>query len=94
MSRVCRVPVVLLDALVSFLIMTLKGAPSCTLQAVMKDPVLAADGNSYENKAITEWLRSGKATSPVTGEPFSSDRLLPNYTLRSMISSMVDAGLL
>ena len=33
---------------------------------VMRDPVMAADGHSYEREAILRWLR-GHRTSPLTG---------------------------
>ena len=40
----------------------------CSITAErMKDPVIAADGFSYERVAIEKWF-SNKATSPKTGE--------------------------
>ncbi|KFM60500.1 WD repeat, SAM and U-box domain-containing protein 1, partial [Stegodyphus mimosarum] len=37
-------------------------------QEVMRNPVVAADGYSYEKCAIQEWLESGRDTSPMTNE--------------------------
>lgn len=34
---------------------------------IMEDPVVTADGHSYERRAIEEWLQR-KWTSPVTGQ--------------------------
>eukprot|EP00002_Diphylleia_rotans_P011950 TRINITY_DN2348_c0_g2_i5.p1 TRINITY_DN2348_c0_g2~~TRINITY_DN2348_c0_g2_i5.p1 ORF type:complete len:321 (-),score=50.47 TRINITY_DN2348_c0_g2_i5:69-1031(-) len=43
----------------------------------MDDPVLAADGNTYERNAIEEYLKNHN-TSPVTGQLFHSNLLFPN----------------
>ena len=37
------------------------------LQDIMQDPVLAADGFSYEREAIEDWFAKGHRTSPKTG---------------------------
>ena len=37
--------------------------------ALMDDPVLIADGMTYERRAIEQWLQKGNATSPLTGAP-------------------------
>lgn len=53
---------------------------------VMVDPVVAADGHSYERKAISRWIRGrGRATSPVTNLPLRSRDLRPNYALKQAI---------
>lgn len=51
---------------------------------VMDDPVSCADGHTYERSAIQHWLLS-HATSPKTGLPLDSKRLVPNFALRSAI---------
>ena len=33
---------------------------------IMSDPVVAADGRTYERSAIEDWLSTGKQTSPLT----------------------------
>jgi hypothetical protein len=57
---------------------------------LMVDPVAAADGNSYERKAITDHIeqsRSGNMglNSPVTGAPLQNSNLIPNHLLRSLL---------
>ena len=51
---------------------------------LMSDPVMAADGHSYERSAIERWLAT-KSTSPMTGEELELTRLFPNHILRRMI---------
>ncbi|KAJ3330512.1 hypothetical protein HDU93_000361 [Gonapodya sp. JEL0774] len=52
---------------------------------IMKHPVVAPDGHTYEEVPIRTWIQH-KHTSPITGLKFSGQvRLAPNYTLRSMI---------
>ena len=41
------------------------------LQTLMKDPVQAADGHSYERQAIERWLSDGNRRSPLTGAELS-----------------------
>jgi len=50
-------------------------------QAIMCDPVVAADGHTYEREAITIWLENHN-TSPKTNETLSSKQLLPNHNAR------------
>merc|ERR1711871_1743198 len=54
-------------------------------QACMKDPVICADGHTYEHAAIKRWFATGKSTSPLTNEELQSKKLIPNYALRSAI---------
>ena len=49
-------------------------------QMVMKKPVVATDGHSYELKAMQKWLLK-KQTSPVTGKPLASTNLIINQNL-------------
>ncbi|KAI9182081.1 hypothetical protein LWI28_021851 [Acer negundo] len=55
------------------------------LQEVMQDPVVAADGYTYEEEALREWLDSGHNTSPMTNLRLSHTDLVPNRALRSAI---------
>ena len=52
--------------------------------SIMEDPVVAADGRTYERAAISEWLEV-KVTSPSTGLPLNSTNLIPNIQLRNLI---------
>lgn len=51
----------------------------------MRDPVLAADGFTYERSAIEDWLRR-KGTSPMTNTPLAHLQLTPNHIVRSAVS--------
>jgi hypothetical protein len=65
-----------------------QGAPAeflCPLtRALMRDPVVAADGFTYERAAIAAWLAQHGA-SPLTRRPLPSRELLPNLTMRAAI---------
>ena len=52
--------------------------------STMKEPVVAADGYTYETSAIEQWF-AHKLTSPLNGESLTSSSLIPNYNLRSQI---------
>lgn len=53
---------------------------------VMRDPVIAADGQSYERAAITAFLQAGNVTSPVSGQRLSHPGLVRNAALATAIS--------
>ena len=53
---------------------------------VMKDPVVADDGNSYERAAIERWFQS-HSTSPLTNVVLVSNKIVPNRALKSLIDS-------
>ena len=59
--------------------------------AVMRDPVVAADGQSYERRAIERWLVRHH-TSPLTGERLASKELRPNFALKSLIGDFRDTA--
>ncbi|KAG7394873.1 hypothetical protein PHYBOEH_004526 [Phytophthora boehmeriae] len=49
----------------------------------MKDPVVAADGHSYEREAILQWFRNSDM-SPMTGMHMPTTQVFPNFTLRQL----------
>jgi len=51
---------------------------------IMNDPVIDPQGNSYERKAIENWVAE-HGTSQVTGTQLSVDQLYPNRALKSII---------
>ena len=59
--------------------------------AVMADPVMASDGQSYDRVAITTWFNSGRDTSPVTNLLLRDRTLLPNHALRNAIEEYLAA---
>ncbi|KAI1898268.1 hypothetical protein AGOR_G00070580 [Albula goreensis] len=52
---------------------------------VMKDPVIAADGYSYEREAIESWINSKNRSSPMTNLPLQTTVVTPNRTLKMAI---------
>lgn len=59
----------------------------------MQDPVVAADGHSYERLCIEQWLRK-QDRSPLNNTRLSSKRLTPNHTLRKAIQEWSSLKLL
>jgi hypothetical protein len=56
---------------------------------LMIEPVIAADGHSYEKKAIKAWIKGGNRNSPTTNKRLSHFQLTPNFALRSAIQDYV-----
>ena len=46
-----------------------------------QDPVITADGHTYDREAITQWFESNM-TSPLTGLALRDMTLIPNYALK------------
>jgi len=61
----------------------------------MFDPVVAADGHTYERSAIEKHMEAAgeEATSPLTGEKLASHDLVINWTMRKDIDDAVDKAL-
>ncbi len=57
-------------------------------QERMRDPVIAADGHTYERAAIEQWLRQS-ATSPVSRAPMKAAALIPNIALRAIADKVL-----
>ncbi|XP_074568045.1 U-box domain-containing protein 33-like [Curcuma longa] len=55
------------------------------LQEIMQDPQVAADGFTYEGRALREWFSSGQDTSPMTNLKLKHQNLMPNHALRFAI---------
>jgi hypothetical protein len=66
----------------------------CSITGVlMKDPVTAVDGHTYEREAIEIWFsrfKTGKPTSPMTNEKLSSRRLIPSHNIRSQCQNWLE----
>ena len=54
---------------------------------IMENPVVAADGFSYERESIVKWLQEHE-TSPSTGATLPHKEVIPNNQLRSLIRSL------
>jgi hypothetical protein len=70
---------------------------------LMRDPVVAKDGHTYERTAIEDWFRQSSGTdrnaiSPKTGDAMGC-KLTPNHAMKAMIrdeeskTSMVEPAL-
>lgn len=53
---------------------------------IMRDPVMCADGHTYDRIAIESWLLTHD-TSPLTNKTLPHTHLLPNHALRNLIQS-------
>ena len=56
------------------------------------DPVISADGFSYERAEIEDWLARGSGSSPMTGAQLAHQHLMPNLALRSVLEIMSRNG--
>jgi len=66
----------------------LPNMPSCPITGFpMVDPVVAADGHTYERSAIARWLKTSDK-SPMTGSVLFHKELVPNYGLLSSIQEV------
>ncbi|XP_010925800.1 U-box domain-containing protein 21-like [Elaeis guineensis] len=52
---------------------------------LMKDPVTASTGITYDRQSIETWIELGNQTCPVTNQALKSQDLIPNHSLRRMI---------
>jgi len=62
------------------------------VQVMMTDPVIAADGHSYEKAAMEDWLQN-HAMSPVTKQALDHPWLTPNINLRKFIAAVCQHAL-
>ncbi|KAI7730466.1 hypothetical protein M8C21_000936 [Ambrosia artemisiifolia] len=60
-----------------------------TLQ-LMFDPVIVSTGQTYERESIQSWLNNGLLRCPVTRQTISHKNLIPNYTVKALISNWCD----
>lgn len=72
---------------------------------LITDPVIAADGHTYDRSAIEQWIHgcfSGtrgsvdasavRRTSPKTGQPLEHLHLIPNHNLKRLLKDMIKEG--
>lgn len=58
---------------------------------LFKDPVVAADGHTYERAHIEDWLhKQHKSSSPCTGGQLAHSQLLPNTALRMAMATALE----
>ena len=59
---------------------------SITLE-LMRDPVMAADGHTYERDALLRWLKTSNV-SPATGAQLANRTIIPNYCVKMLIQEL------
>lgn len=59
---------------------------------VMEDPVVIASGQTFERGCIQAWLDEGNTHCPITHKPLSHFQLIPNLTLKTLISSWLSSA--
>jgi hypothetical protein len=57
---------------------------------IMTDPVVTADGQTYDRSTIEEWLKTHD-TSPLTGATLPSKDLIPNLEFKGVIDRFTEA---
>ena len=60
-----------------------------SVQVLMTDPVIAADGYTYERAALVQRLEHS-LVSPVTGKMLESISFLPNTAVKSFLQSPIN----
>jgi hypothetical protein len=55
------------------------------LQEIMTDPVIAADGHTYQRESITAWIQRGNRRSPLNGNNLSHTILIQNLFAKNVI---------
>lgn len=58
---------------------------------LMKDPVIASDGHSYERKAIEEWFQKNDR-SPLTNEKLQDKKVYPCLFLKHSIAEFLEGN--
>lgn len=56
---------------------------------IMRRPVVAADGHSYDERGIMKWLMT-RDTSPLTGAQLPHKSLIPNISLYQLIDGLIN----
>ncbi|CAF3708440.1 unnamed protein product [Rotaria sp. Silwood1] len=62
----------------------------CITKTILRDPVVAADGFTYEREAILNWFK-GSNRSPMTNQVLENTELKPNYAVKSILQSFYDS---
>lgn len=59
---------------------------------LMSDPVIVASGQTYERAYIQQWLDQGNTTCPKSRQTLSHLNLIPNYTVKALITTWCEAN--
>ena len=55
---------------------------------IMREPVVARDGFSYEASCLRDWFSTGRISSPITGQELPDTLVIPNFNLRNAIFTL------
>lgn len=58
------------------------------MQKLFEDPVILADGHTYERSAAEEWLQT-KQVSPQTGVTLAHRKMIPNFAAKSAMKLLL-----
>jgi hypothetical protein len=58
------------------------------MQTPMRDPVVCADGHTYDRENIQRWFDEGNETSPLTNRSLENCSLVTNFALKSLMDDM------
>jgi len=93
MEAMCRVKYMILRRKAEQMVADSVDSVLCPIgRALMREPVMATDGHTYERAEIEKWFAKSNK-SPKTLLPLSSKELTSNYSMRSLIQELVDAKL-
>uniref|UniRef100_A0A1J3HP23 RING-type E3 ubiquitin transferase n=1 Tax=Noccaea caerulescens TaxID=107243 RepID=A0A1J3HP23_NOCCA len=59
---------------------------------LMLDPVIVASGQTFDRTSIKKWLDNGLGVCPRTRQVLTHQELIPNYTVKAMITSWLEAN--
>ena len=63
--------------------------------ALMREPVMAADGHTYERTEIAKWIqqKGASATSPKTNQILENTRLIDNHQCKASIDEAIERAM-
>ena len=68
----------------------IRGLIKCHItHEIMQDPLMGTDRTSYERECISQWLRE-ISKSPTSREPVQMHCLIPDFTMRRILSALED----
>ncbi|VVB05696.1 unnamed protein product [Arabis nemorensis] len=59
---------------------------------LMLDPVIVASGQTFDRTSIKKWLDNGLAVCPRTRQVLTHQEFIPNYKVKAMIASWLEAN--
>jgi len=63
----------------------------CITKTILRDPVVAADGHTYEREAILNWFEQSNR-SPMTNQELENQELKPNHAIKSILQSLAESN--